>query len=483
LPSKKSALGACVLLLATVASASNKTYIVHKGDTVGTIAKKFHISEKALTSENSLGNKHLRSGMKLEIPSSSNGTVTYTIRNGDNDWVLAHHLGTSIAALRKLNPETDWRNLQIGDTLKVPGKANPEVPKFKSRYAVVAADGAIIRRSPNQTAEKVTQVNTGTKVTVLNFQHGWYQLKFPKGTVGWMRGDLLQECKPDKAVVAARVAAKRMVAAKHSKPVRVAARAKSAHKAAFVAKMPLPKNSVALLGASDGKGVPAIKNLVEKSTSGAVEPAVETTKVAAVAAAKPTIKKSVKAVAANYEPRGKASTSDLLNKAYRLRGTRYVYGGLTSRGLDCSGFTSTVFRSVGIKLPRTSRSQSTIGVAVPRGELRAGDLVFFRTHRSTRINHVGMYIGENKFIHASSGAGRVRVDNLDGYYGTRLATARRLATVKNGGQNPNTATEDPQRGRRKKKPSKKSKGTPTSEKATKPTKKSDLETGSEIDPQ
>jgi cell wall-associated NlpC family hydrolase len=189
----------------------------------------------------------------------------------------------------------------------------------------------------------------------------------------------------------------------------------------------------------DGKGVPALTGLVEKPDS-----VIEKTTVAATL---PVVKPSKKTVVAmNEAPKGAPTTAALLHKAYNLKGTRYVWGGLSSRGLDCSGFTTTVFKSVGIHLPRTSRSQSQIGVAVPRDSLRAGDLMFFATHHSKKINHVAIYIGENRFIHASSGAGRVRVDNLAGYYGNRLVTARRLEKVAATDDTPDALPVDPRPG-------------------------------------
>jgi cell wall-associated NlpC family hydrolase len=118
---------------------------------------------------------------------------------------------------------------------------------------------------------------------------------------------------------------------------------------------------------------------------------------------------------------------DLLKKAQSLKGVRYRYGGASRSGTDCSGFTTQVFASLGIKLPRTSGEQAQVGAHVPRAQLKPGDLVFFRTSRSTRINHVGIYMGSGKFIHASSGGGRVMESALsEGYYNTRFVTARRV---------------------------------------------------------
>jgi cell wall-associated NlpC family hydrolase len=105
---------------------------------------------------------------------------------------------------------------------------------------------------------------------------------------------------------------------------------------------------------------------------------------------------------------------DVLMHAAGLIGTRYRYGGQSPQtGFDCSGFTSWVFReAVGIQLPRTAREQfAGPGSPVPRNARRAGDLVFFRQSRRG-IDHVGIYVGEGRFVHAPSRGGRVRIDTL-----------------------------------------------------------------------
>jgi len=119
-------------------------------------------------------------------------------------------------------------------------------------------------------------------------------------------------------------------------------------------------------------------------------------------------------------------TPSAVRRALAYLGTRYRYGGSSSRGFDCSGFTSYIYRRHGINLPHSASAQYRIGKPVSRSELQSGDLVFFRT-RGQRISHVGIYIGNGKFVHASSARGRVRIDTLDsGYYKQRYVGARRI---------------------------------------------------------
>jgi cell wall-associated NlpC family hydrolase len=122
----------------------------------------------------------------------------------------------------------------------------------------------------------------------------------------------------------------------------------------------------------------------------------------------------------------RADRTTIVGHALSYRGSRYRWGGGSPSGFDCSGFTSYVYKQFGIKLPHSSSGQSGAGKYVPKSQLQAGDLVFFHTSRGG-ISHVGIYIGNGQFVHASSAKGRVRTDSLNsGYYSRRYVTARRL---------------------------------------------------------
>ena len=122
---------------------------------------------------------------------------------------------------------------------------------------------------------------------------------------------------------------------------------------------------------------------------------------------------------------GKAG--DVVVGALNMIGVRYRWGGDTpDSGLDCSGFVRYVFRqTVDEELPGDSASQFTVGAKVNRSDLKTGDLVFFRT-RGKRISHVGIYLGEGRFIHSPSSGKRVSINRLDEtYWARRFAGAKR----------------------------------------------------------
>ena len=113
-------------------------------------------------------------------------------------------------------------------------------------------------------------------------------------------------------------------------------------------------------------------------------------------------------------------------------GAPYRFGGSSLKGIDCSSFVQKIYRIFDITLPRNAREQSKVGISVTREKLTEGDLVFFHTKRS--LGHVGIYIGNNEFVHASSKGKVIRVDNLDApYYQKRFQRAVRVKGLDNNG--------------------------------------------------
>ena len=124
--------------------------------------------------------------------------------------------------------------------------------------------------------------------------------------------------------------------------------------------------------------------------------------------------------------RGESSADAILRRAASVLGTPYSYGSTGNGSFDCSGFTSYAFKAVGIDLPHSSGGQASLGSRIDRDSLQKGDLVFFQNSGETRIGHVGIYIGDNNFVHASTSKG-VTVTSLDdSYYKERFVSARRI---------------------------------------------------------
>jgi hypothetical protein len=119
---------------------------------------------------------------------------------------------------------------------------------------------------------------------------------------------------------------------------------------------------------------------------------------------------------------------ELQSIALQYLGRPYVWGGVGTPGLDCSGFTCRVFAEAGYAIPRVSRDQARVGMRVPLDRIAPGDLLFF-AEDSGPISHVGIYLGNGEMVHASSGHGEVVVDTLrHRWFSQNLVSARRVLT-------------------------------------------------------
>lgn len=117
---------------------------------------------------------------------------------------------------------------------------------------------------------------------------------------------------------------------------------------------------------------------------------------------------------------------DIVKTAESFIGIPYRWGGASSEeGFDCSGLAMAVYNLNGLNLPRSSKEQYATGNPVGRSGLEKGDLVFFKISRGKKVSHVGVYVGNGKFIHAPGKGKKIRMDSLsDTYYSTRYAGAR-----------------------------------------------------------
>jgi cell wall-associated NlpC family hydrolase len=117
----------------------------------------------------------------------------------------------------------------------------------------------------------------------------------------------------------------------------------------------------------------------------------------------------------------------MLMEIVKYMNTPYKFGGESKNGIDCSAFTQAVYNSCNIHLLRSAREQYTQGIAInDKHNLRFGDLVFFNTRKTVRPGHVGIYIGDNLFVHASSRNGVIVTPLTSEYYSERFMGARRI---------------------------------------------------------
>lgn len=440
---RTSALWACLLLAS--ASFAQTTHKIKKGETPEAIAVKYGVSKKALMNANpGVRENRLQIGQKLSIPGTASAVSKktsknsapakgsgsgYAVRNGENDWTIARKFDLTTKQLHAMNPSVRWDRLQVGQKIRVPGASAPVAKTTRSSSAQTisyASKGSIkIAEGDNDWIVARRLGITVAALHKLNPSVNWNRLR-PGQT-------LVAPGKPKvQATQAVAITTKRVKVTRTD----VNVRRKPTTNSELITQVDTGK--VAMVIDRDGQWV---KLRFSGGTEGWVrsdmlKPIKATQMVAENAKSGPSSR-----VATNVSKRssrtrqddgfvvggGPVSTTALLDTAFKYRGTRYTWGGTTSRGgFDCSGFVGTVYRQHGVQLPRTSIAMSRVGQTVDRSDLKEGDLLFFKTQRGTRVNHVGLYIGGGRFIHASSSGGKVQTDSLSGYYSRRLAGAKRV---------------------------------------------------------
>ncbi|MEJ2114567.1 MAG: C40 family peptidase [Gammaproteobacteria bacterium] len=136
------------------------------------------------------------------------------------------------------------------------------------------------------------------------------------------------------------------------------------------------------------------------------------------------LKKHIKA--STHSPKKQRKGEQIAGIAHSLLGSPYKYGGASPNGFDCSGLVYYTHGKLGIRIPRTSLQQYKTAVNVKLNELHSGDLVFFTLNKTT-VSHVGIYIGNGRFIHAPKSGKHVTMNNLsDEYWLPRIVSAGRL---------------------------------------------------------
>jgi LysM repeat protein len=376
----------------------NGLYTVQSGDTLFSIARKYHTPLKDLMSLNGITPTDvIHPGQKLKIPGVSYRATAsakkkapekkrvakkrevpakyYTVKHGDTLWKIAKKHKVTIAELRKLNHLKPGKPLKSGIKLMVKagtssqGPATASSPKKKPLYYTVKHGDSLwsIAKKHKISIAELRKLNHLDKKTVL---HSGMKL-----AVGYQ------------SIPSTRLAGKKKAAKKQK--VAVSSKKKS-RKVALAKKR---RKTTTKRKAADRRIHNALAALNGKGTS-------------------------------------RGGDYNVIRIAKRYLGRRYVWGAEGPNTFDCSGFTQYVMRkSKGVRIPRVSRKQAYYGKYVSRRNLKPGDLIFFDTSRRRRgyVNHVGIYIGNNKFIHASSARHRVVITSLNRpFYRARFKWGRRI---------------------------------------------------------
>jgi peptidoglycan endopeptidase LytF len=332
----------------------------------------------------------LATGVALFLCGGAHADETHVLQPNETVAGIARKFHVTVAEIAKANHLKNPDSVPDFTKLKIPSSSHHfKITERLHSSAYIDGDAVNVRVGPSKDRPVMMTCDTGQAITVTAVREDWAQIRLPSGRTGWIRRDLVKYGHADG----------------ESHPVEHVARHERSGDDEQEApkKRPHPKLHVARAESDDKT----------RRTHKAAH------KSAPVQAARHGTRKAELAV--------RSTGSDIVRTAYAYRGTPYRYGGSSRNGFDCSGFTSYLYGRKGVSLPHSARAQFETGKKVDRAHMKPGDLVFFHTVTSG-ISHVGMYVGNGNFVHASSRRqGGVRVDSLsEGYYRQAFRGARRV---------------------------------------------------------
>ncbi len=419
------------------------TYKVDKGDTIAYIARRFHITKKEVAVINDLdmyklpkagkilkipnykywsSKKERLKDLKLDLYEKLKKPKIYTVQSGDTLFSIARRYKTPIKELADANNLSATSLIRVGQKLKIPAKSYSEIAKNiikktkkepqKPIYYTVKKGDSLIKITKEQKIslkELLALNNLTTKSTLFIGK----KLLIKKGD----EIETKKESKKETKKIAKKKKSQKKYIVKSGDTLWSIAK-KHNISIKKLRELNNLKNKDIIL---DGMVLIVEGEVVKKKSTKNVKVAKKTKKKKTRVALKKNRKK--------YRHKD-VSVNKVIRIAKRYLGTRYVWGAEGPKGFDCSGFTQYVMKkSKGITIPRVSRRQAYYGKYVSRKNLKPGDLIFFDTSRRRRgyVNHVGIYIGNGKFIHASSARHRVVITSLNSpFYKARFKWGRRI---------------------------------------------------------
>lgn len=366
----------------------------------GKIAKKTDVKIVPLIYSSKIG--ELAKNTKVTIFTEMNGWA-YIETNTINGWIRNENIsGKKIVSASKETPakqdnkgtDKPEENNQGADNTVTPNAANDNQQTNTEKTMYVAESAVNVRKEANTSSKIMMELAMNTKLTVIGENGEWYKVKTSEGN-----GYVLKKLLSNKQKTTSR-----------------------------------GSNLMSHVSDTDEKKATA----KESDTKSKVE---QTVKNTAVSSNKINENKttSTKESLAKSSSTSIAKGKEVVEYAKKFLGVKYVYGGASKSGFDCSGFTMYVYKKFGISMRHGAQAQAKIGKAIKtdkksatslKNNLQPGDLVFFLDYETMdEIGHCGIYIGDGKFIHASSGSGYcVKINSLlpGEYYNKRYCAARRV---------------------------------------------------------
>lgn len=405
---------------------------VRSGETLGSIEKKFGASGQQLKDWNSLTGTRIYPGQKLIVRKSENtSTVSskkkhsntakvhkghkniiagdvYTVKKGDTLSSISRKTGISLAAIKEMNGLSSSR-LRKGQKLTLVSKEK-EGGEGETLADNETAASPVAQKDQISYEYKKHQVKKGDTLSKISKRYGISKLALKK--LNHLKSSRI---KPGQILIVKR---ETVIIPREISPTSIIPATQKAGEVYYQVKLgdtldsiadkfKITADSLAESNLLTDKRIKIGQILVIPQLAEKQEDAEEETPVSQN----------------ETDDFSKFLTLKIVEGAFRFLNTPYRWGGTSENGVDCSGFVKKVYNEAGIDVPRCSRDQFSNGSKISLENAQPGDLVFFK--KGKRINHVGIYLGDNKFIHASRSFGKVVVCDLDDeYYKKHFAGVR-----------------------------------------------------------
>ncbi len=411
----------CIFFFSSPAFADT-TYRVKKGDSLYKISKKFGVSIDEIKTRNEITSSRIQPGTKLSIPTGD--------KNQDSEMAVRSRITTPGQETPASMSEdaTCYHRVEKGDTLleiskkySVSVKGIRELNHLRSTKIKPGQRLLLCEIKPDEQPRKYYEVISETKKkkenSKINAEHHMVR-----------KGDTLSYLSKKYSIPVSEIRELNDLKSRKLKPGQKLLVRKTGPKTYTVRKGDsiykiARKFSIDIDELRDINGLET--NLLKPGQKLFLEPETESKEMTTYEAIL-SEEKVVKEIQETPKPEDTGLKDRLILFAKKFIDIPYRFGGTSIFGIDCSGYVQKVYRMIGINLPRSAREQFHEGQPVDMGELSIGDLVFFRTY-ARFPSHVGIYLGDNLFIHASARGKKVTIDNLtEPFYIKRFIGAKRV---------------------------------------------------------
>ncbi|MBI5102298.1 MAG: LysM peptidoglycan-binding domain-containing protein [Nitrospirae bacterium] len=354
----------------------------------------------------------------LSLTYPAHAATDYVIKKGDTPKSIAKKHGVSVDAILKANTIVP-KNMKIGTVIKVPAKGEAAGKKQKTASAGKKRGAKV---ASAKTMEKTPEAAT-VKVTKASRENPYHTVK--KGdtllSISKKYEIGLSELKDLNNLKSRKLKTGQKVLVRHIGPKTYIVKKGDTMKK-IARKFDMDAEDLMVLNELESQDLHAgqklyLEDRLDESSAEHIQQVMGRN-----------VEEEIKKVAETEEFAEKSTNDKLITFAKKMINIPYKFGGTSILGIDCSAYVKKVYGLLGVNLPRTAREQFKEGETIDRDELLIGDLVFFRTYASFP-SHVGIYLGNNLFIHASSKGRRVTIDSLETpYYLKRFIGGKRLIT-------------------------------------------------------